>query len=103
MRSMVEGAGQRLRLCREPHAAGADQPGKGRLEAPERAARRAHEIDELVVGAAEREVGGREIAVRDRHETDNETAWIDLEDAAEPGGGHPQIAFDVVMKAVGAA
>lgn len=44
-------------LRREPCPARADQAGIGGREAPEGAAVGAHEIDRLVVGATEREVG----------------------------------------------
>jgi len=90
-------------LCREADPAGSDQSGIWCLEAPERAGDRPLEIDVLVVRAAERKVGRRHVAVRDRHEADNDAARIDFDDAAEPGHLCPQIALYVVMDAIGAA
>src|SRR5262249_26280650 len=91
------------RLRREAHAARPDQAGIGRLEAPEGPADRPLQVDVLVIRAPEREIGRQQIAVRHRHETENEATRIDLDDPAQPGQGGPQIALDVVMDAVGAA
>src|SRR6266436_9294074 len=90
-------------LRRQANAAGADQAGIGRLEPPEGAARRSLQIDVLVVGAAEGEVGGCRVAVRDRNETENDAAPIALDDTAKPGHCCPQIAAHVVVHAVRAA
>src|SRR5262249_8161319 len=68
--------------------------------APEGAAGRAHQEYVLVVGAAKGEIGGGRVAVRDRHETDDNAAPIDLDNAAETGQRCPQIPLHVVMHAV---
>src|SRR5215469_16880867 len=92
-------------LFGQPGAAGAYQPGVGRLEAPERAAVGRHHKDLFVVLAAESEVGRREIAARRRYrdKPDDDAARVDLQDATEPRGGDPEIALDVIVEAVGAA
>src|SRR5207237_9053140 len=73
-----------LRLCRETGAAGADQAGIWRLEAPEGAAGRAFEKDVAVVRTAEGEIRCCYLAVRDRHKAEDDAARVNLEDAAEP-------------------
>jgi len=90
--------GSRLRW--EARTAWPDQAGIGCLEAPEGPADRALQVDVLVVRAPEREIGRHQIAIRHRHETENEAARIDLDDAAQPGYSGPQIALDVVMDPV---
>src|SRR5260221_7072821 len=84
----------------QAHPAGTDQAGEWRLEPPEGAADCTLKEDVAVVGAAEREVCRRQVAVRHRHEPEDDAARIDLQDAAEPGRGYPQIAFDVVVETV---
>src|SRR5215510_1748341 len=91
------------RLRREAHAARPDQAGIGRLEAPEGPADRPLQVDVLVVRTTESEVGRHQIAIRHRHETENNAARIDLDDTTKPGHCCPKIALDVVMDAVGAA
>src|SRR5262249_13462054 len=85
------------RLRRQADAARADQARIGRLEAPEGPADGAFEVNVPIVGAAEGKVGRQHVAVRNRHKTDDDTARVDLDDAAEPGHLRPQIALDVVM------
>src|SRR5947207_7630945 len=92
-----------LRLCRETGAAGADQAGIWRLEAPEGAAGRAFEKDVAVVRTAEGEIRCCYLAVRDRHKAEDDAARVNLEDAAEPEGRSPQVTLNVIMDAVGAA
>src|SRR5215813_10878678 len=79
----------RLALRRQAHAPRTDQPGRGGLEAPEGPGGRAHQIDVLIVGAAEGEIGGGRVLVGDRHKTENEAARVDLDHAAKTGYGHP--------------
>src|SRR5262245_4253892 len=93
----------RLRLRGQAHATRAEQPGIRRLEPPESPADRSHKINVLVVGTAERKVGLGEVAGWDRHEAYDEATRIDLDNTAEPGRRDPQVSFDVVVDAVGAA
>jgi hypothetical protein len=55
-----------------------DQPGIGGLEAPEGPADRAHQIDVLIIGAAEGEIGCCRVIVWYRHKTENDAARVDL-------------------------
>src|SRR6516164_8090398 len=87
----------------QAHTARADQAGIRRLEAPEGPADRALEIDVLIVGAAEGEVGGRSVVVRYRHKAQNYAARVDFQHPAERGRRHPQITLDVVMDAIGSS
>jgi len=63
-------------------AAGANQPGVGRLEAPERAAVGRQRKDLFVVLAAKSEVGRRQIAARRRYrdKPNDDAARVDLHD-----------------------
>src|ERR1700726_4999500 len=56
-----------LLLRRQTNAARPDQAGIGRLEAPEGSACRPLQVDILIVGAAEREIGCCGVVVRYRH------------------------------------
>src|SRR5271156_1671070 len=76
-------------LRRQANAARPDQPGIGRLEAPEGPADCPLEVDVLIVGAAEGEVGGCEIAIGYRYETQDYAARVDFDDAAEPARSRP--------------
>jgi hypothetical protein len=55
------------------------------------------EVDVLIVGAAKREIGGCDVAVRYRDEAENDSARIDFGDASEPKQLSPQI---IIMNAV---
>src|SRR5271169_1374267 len=90
-------------LRRQTNTAGADQTRIGRLEAPECSARCPLEIDVLIIGPAKSEVGCCGVAIRNRHEAEDQTARIDFHDAAERRHAGPHIALDVVMDAVRAA
>src|SRR5215510_16110981 len=78
-----------LALRRQAHSPWPDQPGIGGLEAPEGPGARAHQIDVLIVGAAEGEIGGGRVIVGYRHKPENEATRVDLDNTAEPGYGHP--------------
>ena len=90
-RSLLQKSAPSLRLCREAHAARADQSRIRRLEAPEGAAVGSHHINVPVVLTAKREVGSRQIAAggRYRDKSDDDAARVDFEDAAKPAGGNP--------------
>jgi hypothetical protein len=87
-------------LGRQANTTRTDQARIGRLKAPEGPANCALEVNVLIIGAAEREVCRCGVAIRDRHEADDETRWIDLHNAAETRRLRPQIAVDVVMDAI---
>src|SRR5262245_57794239 len=78
-----------LALRREAHAPRTDQPGRGGLEAPEGPGGSAHQIDVLIIGATEGEIGGCRVIVGDRHKPENEAARVDLDNAAETSYCHP--------------
>src|SRR5689334_19171891 len=87
----------------QANAARPNQAGIGRLKAPKGPAGCPLQIDGLIVGAAEREVGCCSVGVRYRHKTENDAARIDLDNAAKTGQCGPEIAAHVVMHAVRAA
>src|ERR1700719_1001185 len=92
-----------LLLRRQTNAARPDQAGIGRLEAPEGSACRPLQVDILIVGAAEREIGCCGVVVRYRHKTENDSARIDLDNAPKTSQCCPEVAAHVVMHAVGTA
>src|SRR5262245_29689792 len=75
--------GTRLSLRRQAHTPRSDQPRIGGLEAPEGPADSTHQIDVLIIGTAEGEIGCCRIVVWYRHKTDNNAARVDLNDATE--------------------
>src|SRR5437867_13427173 len=77
--------GIRLSLRRQAHTPRSDQPGIGGLEAPEGPADSAHQIDVLIIGAAEGEISCCRVIIWYRHETDNDAARVDSNNAAETG------------------
>src|SRR5215471_10678204 len=77
--------GIRLSLRWQAHTPRADQPGIGGLEAPERPADSAHQIDVLIIGAAEGEIRCCRVIVWYRHKPEDDAARVDLNDAAETG------------------
>src|ERR1700736_4404492 len=79
-------------LRRQANAARPDQPGVGRLEAPEGPAGCPLQVDGLMVGAAERKVGCCGVIVRYRHKTENDAARVDLDNAAKTSQCGPEIA-----------
>src|SRR5262249_57098128 len=87
-------------LRRQTNAARPDQAGIRRLEAPEGSADCTLQVNGLIVRAAEREVGCCGVIVRYRHKTEDDSARVDLDDAAATGQCCPQVAARVVMHAV---
>src|SRR6266849_4454121 len=72
-----------LPLRRKAHSPRTDQPGIGGLETPESPADCPHQVDVLIVGAAEGEVGCCGVIVRYRNKTENDSTRVDLNNAAE--------------------
>src|SRR5271156_101197 len=87
-------------LRRQANAARPDQSGVGRLEPPESSTDCPLQINKLIVGAAEREIRCCGVIVGYRHITENDSARIDLDNAAKPGQCGPEITLHVVMHAV---
>src|SRR6516162_1031927 len=84
----------------QTNAARPDQAGVRRFEAPERPAGRTLQIDILIVGSAKCEVGGCGVIVRYRDKSEDDSARVDLDNAAKTGQCGPEVAPHVVMHAV---
>src|SRR5260370_10152818 len=78
------------RLRRQAHASRADQAGIGGLETPEGTTDGPLQKDIPIVGAAERKVCHRQVAVQHRHNTEYDPEVLDLDEDAETERRRPQ-------------
>src|SRR5215467_11677669 len=86
-------------LRRQPHAARPDQARIGRLETPDGSADGPFHVDILVVWTSKRKVRTCDIAIRQRHITEDHAARIIFDDSADAEHG-PKVAVHIIVDTV---